>query len=271
MFSFGGRMHTRIAGDKYDTPEGIKPALREFLLFKSRWSPYSFFFGVTLRYRALAVKGTYSDEAWSDSSLEVLHKLELCGAKFHISGLDKLRNMDGPAVFVSNHMSTFEAMILPGLINPIKPCTFVVKEKLMRGLIWGPVMRSRNPIPVTRKDPRADLEAVLNGGAERLANKRSIIIFPQGTRKEIFTRAGFNSLGAKLAARAGVPLVPIALKTDYWGNSPVLRGFGPVYRDRAVMIEFGDPIEANGKSKSAHESSLDFIESRLKAWGAKVE
>ncbi len=263
-------MHERIQGNTYLSPEKTKTCLREHLLLKSRWSPYSQFFGVMFRYRALAVNGTYNDEAWSDSSLEVLRRLELCGAKFNISGMDYLRKHEGPVVFAANHMSTFETVVLPGLINPIKPCTFVVKEKLMTGFIWGPVMRSRDPIAVTRKDPRADLDAVLDGGAERINKGRSIIIFPQGTRTDKFSRNGFNSLGAKLAARAGVALIPIALKTDYWGNSPVFRGFGPVHRDREVMIEFGAPIEVGSKSKTAHEACLDFIEGRLKSWGAAM-
>jgi len=263
-------MIERIQGDSYDTPEGLTPLKRESFMLHSRWSPYSFFFGTTFRSRALALKGLYDDEAWADSSLEILHGLERCGARVHISGLDNVRALSGPVVFVANHMSTFEAMLLPGLINPIRPCTYVVKEKLMRGRVWGPVMRSRDPIAVTRTDPRRDLEAVLSGGAERLAKGRSIIIFPQGTRTTVYARSGFNSLGVKLAARAGVPILPIALKTDYWGNSPLFRGFGPIHRDRPVMLEFGPAIDVEGRGKAAHEAVVEFIEDRLRRWGAPM-
>lgn len=259
-----------ILGDRYDTPEGIRPLAREFLLLRSRWSPYTAFFGEMFRVRSLALKGLYDDEAWSDSSMEILHRLERCGANIHISGLDNVRALNGPAVFVSNHMSTFETLLLPGIINPIRPCTYVVKEKLLRGFIWGPIMRSRDPISVTRADPRKDLEAVLEGGTARLARGRSIIIFPQGTRTDAFSRAGLNSLGVKLASRAGVPVVPVAVKTDYWGNSPVFRGFGPVRRDRPVMIEFAPPIPVSGRGKAEHEACVDFIEGRLRSWGAEM-
>lgn len=70
------------------------------------------------RCRSLAVQGLYDDKAWSDSSLEVMSKLETCGARFHISGLDQVRTLEGPAVFVANHMSTLETTLLPGLITP---------------------------------------------------------------------------------------------------------------------------------------------------------
>ena len=64
--------------------------------------------------------------------------------------------------------------------------------------------------------------------------------------------------------------IPVALKTDYWGSSGLLRGFGPIHRERAIHMEFGDPIAVNGRGKAEHERCLDFIESRLKAWGAKI-
>jgi 1-acyl-sn-glycerol-3-phosphate acyltransferase len=264
-------MTERIVGDRYDTPGGTLRCPREYLMLGTRWSPYTKFFGIMFRSRALAVKGLYDDEAWSDSSIAVLRALESCGARFHISGIEHVRALTGPAVFVANHMSTFETLILPGLINPIRPCTYVVKEKLLHGPVWGPIMRSRDPIAVTRTDPRKDLDAVMNEGARHLANGRSIIIFPQGTRKNVFVRRELNSLGAKLASRAGVPVVPVALKTDYWGNSLLFRGFGPVHRDRPVMMEFGAPIPVSGRGKAEHEATLDFIEGRLRAWGAAVE
>jgi len=263
-------MATVFEGDSYKTPEKVKRAIREYVLLRSRWSPYSFFIKVIFKYRALALKGLYTDDVWADSSRELMGYLESCGAKFDIRGMDNVKKISGPMVFVANHMGTMETTILPGLICPIKPVTYVVKEKLVHGPLWGPIMRSRDPITVTRKDPRRDLEAVLTGGAERIAKGISIIIFPQGTRTEIFDRTKFNSLGIKLAAKAGVPIVPVALKTDYWSNGTLLKGFGPVHRDRMIHIEFGEPMIVEGRGKAQHEACLDFIEGRLKQWGARV-
>jgi 1-acyl-sn-glycerol-3-phosphate acyltransferase len=167
-------------------------------------------------------------------------------------------------------MSTLETLALPGLIVPMKPVTYVAKEKLLHGFFWGPIMRSRNPISVSRSDPRADLEIVLREGCARLAAGISVIVFPQGTRKEVFNRSEFNSLGVKLAAKAGVQLLPVAVKTDYWGSSGIFRGFGPVRRERPVHIEFGEPLTVAGRGRPEHDHCLDFIESRLRAWGAPV-
>jgi 1-acyl-sn-glycerol-3-phosphate acyltransferase len=257
-------------GDAYKTPEGLPQALSERVLFGTRWSVYSHFFATILRNRALAVRGLYGDEAWVESSLEIMRNLERCAARFDIRGLDRLRSAEGPLVLVSNHMSTLETLVLPTLVQPAKPVTFVVKRKLTEGFFWGPIMRSRDPIVVSRKDPRADLEAVLSGGQERLAAGISVIVFPQGTRTQLWRREGFNSLGLKLALKAGVRVMPVALKTDYWGSSGIFRGFGPVHREREIRIEFGESLRPSGRGKAEQEACLDFIEGRLREWGAKM-
>lgn len=212
----------------------------------------------------------YDEEVWTRSSFEIFSNLEKCGAHFDIRGLDQIRALKGPAVFVSNHMGTLETTVFPALICPIRPVTYVVKETLTRGSIWGPIMRARDPITVSRKDPRKDLEAVLSGGTDRLSRGISIIIFPQGTRTDVFDRSKFNSLGVKLASKAQVPLVPVAIKTDFWGNSPLFHGFGPVRKDRVVHIEFGSPLVVQGRGKAEHEACVDFIEAHLIQWGARL-
>lgn len=262
-----GRMNDLFPGDAYSTPDLVPQALSEAVLLHSRWSVYSHFFATILRCRSLALRGLYDDEAWAWSSFEIIRNLERCAARFRIEGMDKVRSVQGPVVFVSNHISTLETLVLPGLIRPLKPVTYVVKQKLLGGFFWGPIMRSISPIAVSRSDPRADLEVVLREGQARLAAGISVIVFPQGTRTEVWRREGFNSLGIKLASKAGVKVVPVALKTDYWGSSGIFRGFGPVHRNRVVHIEFGDPIAVSGRGKAEHELCLDFIESRLKAWG----
>jgi 1-acyl-sn-glycerol-3-phosphate acyltransferase len=37
-----------------------------------------------------------------------------------------------------------------------------------------------------------------------------------------------------------------------------------------VHIEFGDSLAPSGRGKAEHEICLDFIESRLRSWGAPM-
>jgi 1-acyl-sn-glycerol-3-phosphate acyltransferase len=259
--------HRYFPNDSYDTPEDTPRHRLDRLLLGSRWYLYTaFVFGTVLTSRALASRDVYTDEAWAESSFRIFKLIEGCGGRFHLRGLDNLRKSREPAVIVSNHMSTLETLIFPCIIAPVRDVTYVVKESLMRGPVFGPIMRSREPITVGRKDPRADLHAVLTQGGELLARGRSIIIFPESTRHQHFNPENFNSLGIRLAQKAGVPCIPAAIKTDFWGNGALLRGFGPLNRSLPIHMAFGEPIHIRGRGREEHRMVVDFIQSHQRRW-----
>ncbi len=213
-----------------------------------------------------AVKGTYDAAAWADSSFDVLRTLENIGLRIDISGMEHIREADGPVVFIGNHMSTLETLVLPCIIQPVKTTTFVVKKSLVDVPVFGPVMRSRNPILVGRTNPREDLKTVLDQGTEKIKKGISIIIFPQSTRSAVFNPAEFNSLGIKLAARAGVPVIPIAIKTDAWGIGKFVKDFGPIDVSKKVYFSFGAPLRVQGRGVEEHEAVIRFIRDHLEEW-----
>jgi 1-acyl-sn-glycerol-3-phosphate acyltransferase len=124
------------------------------------------------------------------------------------------------------------------------------------------------PITVTRTNPREDLKAVLEEGSALLKEGRSVIIFPQTTRTMELEPERFNSIGVKLARRAGVPVVPIALKTDALGNGRVLKDFGTVDPTRDVHFSIGEPMEITGRGHEEHRRIIEFITAKLNTWKA---
>ena len=46
--------------------------------------------------------------------------------------MENIARDPAPVVFIGNHMSTLETMVLPGLIAPHREVTFVVKESLVK-------------------------------------------------------------------------------------------------------------------------------------------
>jgi len=140
------------------------------------------------------------------------------------------------------------------------------KESLVRHPLFGDVMRSRDPIVVGRTDPRKDFEAVMNCGMDLLSKKISIIIFPQSTRSIKFKPEEFNSLGVKLAKKAGVKVVPIALKTNYWGNGKIIKELGPIDHHKPIHIKFGAPFSVTGTGKEENQWIIDFIQTSLIDW-----
>jgi 1-acyl-sn-glycerol-3-phosphate acyltransferase len=232
---------------------------------------YSRLLSVVWRGSAKAKHGQYFTADWVASSLETLRALEEIGVVIEINGVDNFRSLDGPCVFIGNHMSTLETMVLPAIISQFRDSTFVVKQSLVDYPVFKHIMRSRDPVTVGRTNPRDDLKAVFEGGEARLKAGRSIVIFPQTTRTEIFHPEEFNTIGIKLAKRAGVPVVPLALKTDAWGNGRYLKDFGRVDPSKKVFFEFGKPLMIMDRGTEEHQQIIDFISGKLKEWGGKVE
>lgn len=248
---------------EYRTPDGIQSAF-------SSISPsavfYPKFWRIVWTSSSAAKRGRYGNHEWASTSRDVMRALEAAGVRFAITGVDHFRSLDGPCVFIGNHMSTLETMVLPGIIQPLKDVTFVVKQSLIDYPVFKYVMRSRDPITVGRTNPREDLVAVLDGGVERLRAGRSIIIFPQTTRTHQFDPEQFNTIGVKLAKKAGVPVIPLALKTDAWGNGRFIKDFGRIDPARTVHFAFGAPIPIASRGTEEHEAVIRFIKTNLDLW-----
>jgi 1-acyl-sn-glycerol-3-phosphate acyltransferase len=118
-----------IVGGSYRSPPA-RPGLL------SRLSPNLGFYAraasIVWRAGRRAARGDYDDDAWSASSLEIFRALEAVGVRIEIDGVERVAAIDGPCVFVGNHMSTLETFLLPTIIRPLKPVTFVVKRELTR-------------------------------------------------------------------------------------------------------------------------------------------
>ncbi len=214
----------------------------------------------------MARREQYGDEEWTVSSYKVLKDLEALGAPAEITGLEHVRQLDSPCVFVANHMSTLETMVLPAIIQPIRDVTFVVKQSLLDYPVFKHIATARDPIAVARDNPREDLKAVINGGIDRLGRGISVVVFPQTTRSSTFDPQKFNTIGIKLAVKAKVPIIPVALQTDAWGNGKWIKDFGPVDPSKPVRFAFGPPIQIEGRGADQHKEVIHFIETKLQHW-----
>ncbi|MBQ9452990.1 MAG: 1-acyl-sn-glycerol-3-phosphate acyltransferase [Desulfovibrio sp.] len=253
-----------LTGDSYRT-HAEHPSILD--VFLPSFSFYSRLLAGPLRWLCnRAAKGLCDDVAWVYASVWVADILERMGTTIAIEGMNAINAMDGPCVFVANHMSTLETFMLPGIIRPRKKVTFVVKKSLTSMPFFGPVMRSRDPIVVGRSNPREDLTAVLEGGLERLGKNISIIVFPQHTRSRIFAPQHFNTIGVKLAKKAAVPIVPLALKTDAWGQGKKIKELGPIKTNLTVHYRFGPPLRVHGPGKVEHNTVCQFIATCLDQW-----
>jgi 1-acyl-sn-glycerol-3-phosphate acyltransferase len=254
----------------YDTQKTDSLSFSNWVL-RDNWFYFLFQYGkLVLRSRREALRKVYGKKEWADSSFEIFRLIEKTGGEFHISGMENIERESNPVVFISNHISTLETMVFPGLIAPRREVTFVVKDSLVKHPLFGPVMRSRAPIIVGRTDPRKDFEKVMTIGMDLLSKGISIVVFPQSTRSDVFKPLEFNSIGVKLAKRANVKIVPVAIKTDFWGNGKIIKEIGPLDHKKPIMIKFGDPFPVIGTGKEENQRIIDFIIGHLKSWNGQV-
>ena len=231
---------------------------------------YARFFGIVYKASVNAKHDRYDDDEWCQSSFDVLRTLESVGLNFEVTGIDNMKQLDTPCVVISNHMSVLETVILPVILLPVLKITYIIKQSLLEYPVFKHIMRSRDPIAVGRTNPRLDLKAVLEGGSERLKKGISIIVFPQTTRKLSIDPAQFNTIGIKLAQKANVPIVPLALKTDAWGNGKHIKDFGKIDPSKKVRFSFGESMLIQGRGREEHQAVIQFISGKLREWKDEV-
>ncbi len=223
-------------------------------------------FGPVRRLLYSAQVGKCTDEMWSNQSVGIGKVLENVGCHIQLNGMHHIDSLDKPCIFIANHMSTLETFLLPGIIRPRRPVTFIIKDGLMRTPLFKDVLATRDVIVVGRSNPREDLKLVLEEGKKRLDSGLSLIIFPQSTRAVEFNPRKFNSIGVKLAKQSGYPIVPLALKTDAWAQGKLIKDFGPIYPNRTIHFTFGEPISVIEQGKTEQAQICSFIEEHLKKW-----
>jgi 1-acyl-sn-glycerol-3-phosphate acyltransferase len=256
-------------GTEYRTPHhdiGLLTRLFPTLLF------YFKIIAIVCRASWAARRGKYDSVDWYGSSAASVRALEQTGCHLEVTGLEHLQGIDRPCIFIGNHMSTLETFVLPSLIMPQGfDLTYVIKRSLVDYPVFGDVVKTRDPVVVDRVNPRDDLKVVMEEGARRLEQGRSLVIFPQHTRTVDFDPKQFNSIGIKLAQRTGTIVVPVALLTWAWSSGKMLKDFGPIFPSRTIHFAFGEPMEVSGRGQEEQQRIVDFIQGHLKRWRSGAE
>lgn len=145
----------------------------------------------------------------------------------------------GPCVIIANHSSHADTAALIAAL-PARRCPAVAAAAdywFRSGLRSRVCQALCGAFPVRRSGGgSADLAAA----ACLLAAGRDLIVFPEGSRSRDGTMGEFHRGAARLAAAAGVPLVPVGIS----GTRTLLPPGEPVVRFRraTVTVSFGVPL-----------------------------
>ena len=159
----------------------------------------------------------------------------ICGTTWQLTGRENLP-AEGPALIASMHQSAFDTMVWLLLVP--NAC-YVIKQELLDIPVFGHLCARARMIAVDRATGAQAIRSLLKGADRAVADRRHIIIFPEGTRVAPGQTVALQPGIAALASRTGLPVIPVATDSGtYWGRRAFRR------RSGVIRIAIGQPIPA---------------------------
>jgi len=163
-----------------------------------------------------------------------------CGLTHRVVGLENLPAQ--PVIIACKHQSTWETMAFTLLFRNI---AIVLKRELLFIPIVGWAMARAGNIAVARGDGASALRGLVRQAKAVIADGRSIVIFPEGTRVALGDNKPYQVGTAALYRQLGVPVVPMALNSGlFWGRRKWIK------RPGVITLKVLAPI-APGLSRDA--------------------
>lgn len=175
------------------------------------------------------------------------------------SGLDASgAGLDGPYVFVCNHQSALDILVLAGHLP--YPFGFVAKAELAEVPFLGVALRRSPSVFVDRRTPRRAVETVREAGA-RIRAGTSVLLFAEGRRSYQAALLPLERGAFLIALDAGVPLVPLTLLGAYRVFDERRRLLAP----GAVGLVVHSPLATTGLTKRDVPALLDRVAALMHA------
>lgn len=128
-------------------------------------------------------------------------------ASINIQGSENLKGIKTPTIFICNHLSNSDGLVLDKALKEIDP-TFVAGIKLSNNAITSigvNVVKTTNIKPNTAdKDGLKKIVSLVKQG-------ESLLIFPEGTRSRVSSLIEAKRGVLLIARMTGAPIVPIGL------------------------------------------------------------
>ena len=179
------------------------------------------------------------------------------GQRFQMTGTEHVPR-EGGVLLAYNHIGYVD-FIYGGLAaNPSgRLVRFMAKRELFDHRWVGPLMRSLHHIEVDRGEGVASFHTAV----DYLRRGEAVGIFPEATISRAMELKDFKTGAVRIAAEAGVPLVPVIL----WGTQRMMtkdheRDFS---RGKTISIRVGEPMHVTGENPVAETAELYARMSRM--------
>jgi 1-acyl-sn-glycerol-3-phosphate acyltransferase len=157
----------------------------------------------------------------------------------------------GGALLAVNHVSYVDYLMAgyPGAEQK-RLTRFMAKREVFDHPIGGPVMKSFKHISVDRSAGLASMDEA----CDFLRRGELVGIFPEATISRSFEIKELKTGATRIAARAGVPLIPVVL----WGTQRIMTKDHPkdFSRGKTIAITVGEPMHPTGADPVAETAEL---------------
>lgn len=143
----------------------------------------------------------------------------------------------GGAVLAINHTSYLDFIFagIPADEQGHRYVRFMAKDSVFKNPISGPLMRGMKHIPVDRSAGAAAFDAAV----ESLRSGELVGVFPEATMSRSFDIKDFKTGAARMAADAGVPLIPVIV---FGGQRMYSYDHKDFSRGNAISVTVGEPL-----------------------------
>lgn len=185
----------------------------------------------------------------------------ICGMRYEVRGrevIERLGASDTKVILAPKHQSAWETCAIP-LQVPREVC-YVYKRELNWVPFFGWGLAQLRMIHINRSKRAEALEQVARQGAQRLAEGRWIVLFPEGTRTAVGARTRYKAGAARLAIQTGAVMVPIAVNSgECWPRQAFIKTPG------RIILSFGEPISSEGKTAEQLTAEVEtWIETEMR-------
>ncbi len=163
----------------------------------------------------------------------------LTATPLHCDGLHEIPPRGQAAVLVVNHQSYLDGMLMLAVL-PRQP-RVLVKAELRGSALLGRALTRLGVLFVERFDAAAGVASTA-AASEALDAGEMLVVFPEGTFKRMPGLLPFHMGAFTIAAQAGVPLIPVALR----GTRSILRAGSWFVRHGRIAVQAGAPRRASG-------------------------
>jgi 1-acyl-sn-glycerol-3-phosphate acyltransferase len=171
--------------------------------------------------------------AWTGWVMWILRVM--VGTDYEIRGQEYISHHK-PVMYASKHQSAWETL---ALYYVLKRPVFILKQEIGWIPFLGLYAFTTGMVSLNRKGGIKSFKKMIQDTKNRFASKRSLVIFPEGTRTTAGQRGVYKSGVYSLYQALGCEVVPVALNSGlFWPRRSFLK------RPGTIVLEFLPPIKA---------------------------